>query len=139
MDSAAQCLRLADSKEGASVRPVGKVVLEVLGEPSSDAAFVLAGARKAESFGGLPRAWQRIVKRAGLVGVTSHTLRHSFASVAGDLGYSEPTIGAILGHAAGSVTSRYIHHLDEVLVAATDRVSGTVAAMMFEHAAKGDS
>tara|TARA_R110002020_G_scaffold316999_1_gene532667 strand:- start:39985 stop:41283 length:1299 start_codon:yes stop_codon:yes gene_type:complete len=136
VDSAAQCFRFADSKEGASVRPVGKIALEVLGEPLSDAVFVLAGARKAESFGGLPRAWQRIVKRADLVGVTPHTLRHSFASVAGDLGYSEPTIGAILGHAAGSVTSRYIHHLDEVLVAATERVSQAVAAMMFEDEAE---
>ncbi|MCZ4290990.1 site-specific integrase [Hoeflea alexandrii] len=139
VDSAAQCFRLADSKEGASVRPVGKVVLEVLGEPSSDAAFVLAGARKAESFGGLPKAWQRIARRAGLVGVTPHTLRHSFASVAGDLGYSEPTIGAMLGHSAGSVTSRYIHHLDEVLAAATDRVSETIAEKMFEDVAEGGS
>ncbi|MER8465449.1 tyrosine-type recombinase/integrase [Mesorhizobium sp. M1396] len=92
----------------------------------------MAGARKAESFGGLPKAWLRMVKRAGLVGVTPHTLRHSFASIAGDLGYSEPTIGAMLGHAAGSVTSRYIHHLDEALVAAADRVSDTIAEMMFE-------
>lgn len=134
VDRAAQCLRLSDSKEGASVRPVGKVVLEALGEPSTGAACVMAGARKADSFGGLPKAWLRMVKRAGLVGVTPHTLRHSFASVAGDLGYSEPTIGAMLGHAAGSVTSRYIHHLDEVLVAATDRVSETIAEMMFEDA-----
>lgn len=132
VDYPAQCFRLADSKEGASVRPIGKIVLEVLGKPSTDGAFVLAGVRKAEAFGGLPKAWLRIVARAGLAGITPHTLRHSFASVAGDLGYSEPTIGAMLGHAAGSVTSRYIHHLDEVLVAATDRVSETIAAMMFE-------
>ncbi|WP_292328034.1 site-specific integrase, partial [Mesorhizobium sp.] len=139
VDRAGQCLRFTDSKEGASVRPIGKVVLDVLCEPSTDAAFVLAGVRKAEAFGGLPRAWLRIVKRARLVGVTPHTLRHSFASVGGDLGYSEPTIGAMLGHAAGSVTSRYIHHLDEVLVAATDRVSETIAAMMFEEVVQNGS
>lgn len=71
-----------------------------------------------------------MAKRAGLEGVTPHTLRHSFASVAGDLGYSEPTIAAMLGHAAGSVTSRYIHHLDAVLVAAASRVAARIDAAM---------
>jgi integrase len=33
-----------------------------------------------------------------LVGVTPHTLRHGFASLADDYGYSEATIGAMLGH-----------------------------------------
>jgi integrase len=30
--------------------------------------------------------------------VTAHVLRHSFASLAADLGYSEPTIAALVGH-----------------------------------------
>lgn len=59
-----------------------------------------------------------------------HTLRHSFASVAGDLGYTESTIAAMIGHAAGSVTSRYVHHLDSVLIAAADKVARTIYEMM---------
>jgi integrase len=47
--------------------------------------------------------------RAGLAGVTPHVLRHCFASVAGDLGFAELTIAALLGHAAGNVTSNYVH------------------------------
>ena len=43
-----------------------------------------------------------------LEAVTPHVLRHSFASVAGDLGYSELTIAALLGHAGGSVTAGYV-------------------------------
>lgn len=62
--------------------------------------------------------------------MTLHTLRHSFASVAGDLGYTEPTIAAMLGHATGSVTSRYIHHLDSVFVAAADKVALTILDVM---------
>jgi hypothetical protein len=53
-----------------------------------------------------------------------------FASVAGDLGYTEPTIAALLGHAAGSVTSRYVHHLDRVLIAAAIGVAGEILRMM---------
>jgi integrase len=71
-----------------------------------------------------------LVQRAKLQGVTPHTLRHSFASVAGDLGFTESTIAAMLGHSAGSITSRYIHHLDTVLVAAADKVAKAIHEMM---------
>jgi hypothetical protein len=40
--------------------------------------------------------------------VTPDTLRHTFASVAGDLGFSELTIAALLGHSARGVTPRFI-------------------------------
>lgn len=69
-------------------------------------------------------------ERAGLDGVTLHTLRHSFASVAGDLGYSEATIGALLGHASGTVTGRYTHILDAVLIAAADKVAQEIRRQM---------
>jgi integrase len=59
-----------------------------------------------------------------------HGLRHSFASVADDLGLSEPTIAALLGHAGGGVTRGYIHKLDAALLAAADKVAGRVANLM---------
>lgn len=36
----------------------------------------------------------------------------------------------MLGHAAGLVTSRYVHHLDDVLIAAADKVAETIWGMM---------
>jgi site-specific recombinase XerD len=51
------------------------------------------------------------VNKSGLSGVTPHVLRHSFASIADDLGFTEVTIAALVGHAKGSVTSKYIHML----------------------------
>jgi len=72
--------------------------------------------------------WRRIRKAAGLPrDVTPHTLRHSFASVAADLGMSELTIAGLLGHRIGSVTARYAHTADAVLIAAADRVAGAIA------------
>ena len=56
-------------------------------------------------------------------GLTLHGLRHSFASVADDLGYSLPTIKALLGHAGSSVTEGYIHKVDSALVSAASRVA----------------
>jgi len=132
VDVAGSCLRLSDSKEGASVRPIGAAALEViaLAEKKKDCPFVLSGVRSNQAFGGMPGAWERIAKRANLAGVTPHTLRHSFASIAGDLGYTESTIAAMLGHAAGSVTSRYVHHLDAVLIAAVDKVAKSIQQIM---------
>jgi len=135
VDSAGGALRLSDSKEGASVRPAGRPLLKHIENiPKEDnSRMVLTPVRSGEVFGGMPKGWTRIAKRAGFDDVTLHTLRHSFASVAGDLGYTEPTIAAMLGHAAGSVTSRYIHHLDSVLVAAADKVALTIFDMMSGH------
>ena len=133
VDTEGHALRLEDSKTGASVRPIGQAVLDVLdGIEKEDNPFVLTGIRGDGPFNGFPNAWKRICVRAGLEGVTAHTLRHSFASVAGDMGYSEHTIAAMLGHSTGSITSRYVHHLDEVLIAAADKVASAVYSRMIE-------
>jgi len=132
VDDDGGCFRLEDSKEGASVRPIGRPVFDVLAtiDREDGNPYVLTALRGEGAFGGMPGAWGRIVKRAELAGVTPHTLRHSYASVAGDLGFTESTIAAMLGHAAGSVTSRYVHHLDSVLIAAADKVARTIHGMM---------
>jgi hypothetical protein len=38
----------------------------------------------------------------------------------------------LLGHRAGSVTTRYTHHADSVLLAAADAVANRVAELMGE-------
>ncbi|WP_245571223.1 tyrosine-type recombinase/integrase [Neorhizobium alkalisoli] len=133
VDETGSCFRLDDSKEDASIRPVGKPVFEVLSKVSKQGKnpYVLPGPRDADGhYTSLDAAIGRLTKKARLSGVTSHTLRHSYASVAGDLGFTEITISALLGHAAGNVTQRYVHHLDSVLIAAADKVSGEVYRMM---------
>jgi hypothetical protein len=51
----------------------------------------------------------RVCAKAELEQVTPHVLRHTFASVAGDLGFSELTIAGLLGHSARGVTQGYVH------------------------------
>ena len=62
--------------------------------------------------------------------MTPHVLRHSYASIAADLGFSELTIAALLGHRKASVTARYAHHADAVLLQAADAVADRVAELM---------
>jgi integrase len=81
---------------------------------------------------GFPRLWARIAKLGELPSdVTPHVLRHSFASLAGDLGYSEPTIAALVGHKGHSIRSRYVP-ADAVLLAAADAVANRTAELMGE-------
>jgi hypothetical protein len=63
-------------------------------------------------------------------GMQAHyVLRHTFASVDGDLGFSELTIAGLLGHSARGVTQGYVN-LDAALVVAADRVAAEVANML---------
>jgi integrase len=133
VDLEGQALRLGDSKTGASVRPLGSAAAEALKEimPEKPTGYVLPGSRNPKKpFGSLPRAIERIFKAAKIEGATAHTLRHSFASVAADLNYSDSTIAALLGHAGTTITSRYVHRLDSVLIAAADEVAEAVRASL---------
>ena len=130
VDLAGRCLRLSDSKEGKSVRPLGSAATDLIARLPKNAPFVLLGNSSERPFSGLPKAWLRIRKRANLPDLTLHGLRHAYASVASDLGYIEPTIAAMLGHASGTMTGRYIHHLDAALIAAADKVSSSIASTM---------
>jgi integrase len=71
----------------------------------------------------------RLCAAAKIEGVTPHTLRHTFGSVAGDLGFSELTIAALLGHAARGVTQGYVH-IDEALKLAASRTCEEIAGLL---------
>lgn len=63
-------------------------------------------------------------KHTDLAGITPHVLRHSFASIGNDLGFTEATIAAPVGHSRGTVTSRYIDTVDTALIMAADSIAG---------------
>jgi integrase len=116
-DLDASCLRLVDSKEGASTRPIGLPVVEYLESRWTEKAgtYVFPGQGDDSAFGSFPNHWEKIFRNTSLADITPHVLRHSFASIANDLGFTEVTIAALVGHAKGSVTSKYIHTLDTAL------------------------
>jgi integrase len=79
----------------------------------------------------LAKHWARIIKLATLsADVSPHVLRHSFASTAADLGYSDLTIAALLGHKTRTTTSRYARTADPVLLAAADAISNRIRELM---------
>jgi integrase len=132
LDLPKRTARLTDSKTGQSMRPLSQAayaVLEAL--PRTGPLVFPSSTDPAKPMLGFRKIWLRLAKQAKLpADVSPHVFRHTFASIAADLGYSELTIAALIGHRKGSVTSRYAHHADAVLLAAADTVAGEISSLM---------
>jgi integrase len=134
VDSARMVLRLQKTKTGKSIRPIGAAALAVIKEASalSGSKYVFPSVTSEDRHHvGLTR-WLKGVAGEAVPGITSHGLRHSFGSTAEDLGFSLPTIKALLGHAGSSVTEGYIHKVDSVLVSAATQIAQHIDETMNE-------
>jgi integrase len=131
--------RLRDTKTGFSLRPLSLAACDVLKSlPRMAGELVFPPTRGDSCMTGFPRFWARIARLGELpADVTPHVLRHSFASLAADLGYSEPTIATLVGHKGQTITSRYVHSADAVLLAAADAVANRTAELMSETKPEG--
>jgi integrase len=129
LDGQRSCIRFEDTKTGAQLRPIGEAAItHLLNQPKLENCNRIFPASTGEgSFVGAPLIFQRICTAANIEGVSLHTLRHTFASVAADLGYSELTIAGLLGHRGSSVTARYAHVPDRALISAADHVSNQIS------------
>ncbi len=146
VDLARRTAILPDTKTGRSVRPLSHAACDLLRTLPrlGDGALVFPASRGDGLMLGFKKFARRIIALAEQPAdgpadvparvlppdVTPHVLRHSFASLAADLGYSEPTIGALIGHKGGGITARYMHAADAVLLAAADAVARRTAELM---------
>jgi integrase len=116
---------LADTKTGPSVRPLSSATIDIIKKQSQTGEYVFA--INGHPYSDVRRHWEKL----GLdKTITPHTLRHSFASLSADMGYSDNTIASLLGHARSSVTSRYMHGSDKALIAAADSVAVETLRLM---------
>ena len=132
VDLATRTARLSDTKTGSSMRALSHAACDVLRAlPRLGDLVFPSSASPSKPMAGFHKVWLRIAERAALpADVTPHVLRHSFASIAADLGYSELTIAALIGHKKATITSRYAHHADAVLLAAADAVAAKISELM---------
>lgn len=139
-------LRLADTKTGRSVRPLGAAAATLLSTlPRHDGSpYVFVGGRTGKLLPSKPlreinHVWKRVRYAAGLSEVRLHDLRHSVASVSAIGGDSLLITRAILGHAHVATTAKYSHLSDDPLRAAADRVSSEISAMLAGDSAQASS
>lgn len=132
VDLTLSCLRLEDSKTGQSLRPMGEKAKELLRlhSPLANSVWVFPASRGEKNYQGTKREAVRIFKAAGFDDVTCHTLRHTFASYASGLSYSDGTIGGLLGHKGRGVTSRYIHRPDSAILSAANDVCNHIGQLL---------
>jgi integrase len=121
VDADRRLANLLDSKTGASVRPLSAAALAIIArQPEGDSVFgALTAAKIYHAFVGLGLARD----------VTCHTCRHSFASLATDLGFSDSVVGGMIGHLQSSITSRYLH-IEVKLIEAADTVAAETLKLM---------
>ena len=134
VDFERSCLRLGDTKTGASIRPLPEAARAILAPLKRDGHYVFPGVSRADrSYASVfPKAWRRIVGP----GYSPHGLRHAYASAAHELGLGELTIKALLGHARLGVTSGYIATVDSLVLAAAEKVSHYIESAMAGHMGK---
>ena len=117
-----------DTKSDAQFRAIGPEAIKiVVAQPEiAGCPYVFPASNGEGPFTAVSDCLARLCRSAGIEGVTPHTLRHTFGSMAGELGFSELTIRAMLGHASQSVTQDYVH-IDEAVKLAVSRTSDEIA------------
>ncbi len=131
VDLARRTAVLGDTKTGQSIRPLSHAACDILRDRKGEGDLLFPASKGDGPMTGFPKFWNKIAEFGALPDdVTPHVLRHSFASLANDLGYSEPTIAALIGHKGRSITSRYVHSADAVLLAAADAVANRTLELM---------
>lgn len=125
------CVCFPDTKSDAQNRAIGSAAHIVIAAQTSTPGnpHVFPSNDGFSYYKQVPDMIARLCHRARLEGVTAHTLRHTFGSVAGDLGFSEFTISMMLGHGKRNVTQGYIH-IDEALWHAIEATSAKIADLL---------
>lgn len=123
---------LPDSKTGRKMVYLSGPAIEVLnsiprvtGNP-----YVLVGRFDRGHMARMGHHWLELRKRAKLDNVRMHDLRHSYASVAANLGESLPMIGKLLGHTQAQTTARYAHLAADPVKEAAERIANRIDSAM---------
>jgi integrase len=133
VDLQRSCLRLADSKTGSRIVPLGAAALAALSKlaVTKGSPFVFPSADDPERhYVGTPRVWASVRAAANLPGCRLHDLRHTFASFAAAGGLSLPLIAAMLGHRDVKTTQQYAHLTDTPLKVAADKTAAAIEGAM---------
>jgi integrase len=124
-----RCLFLPDSKSGRKTVMLNAPALSVLDNLERVGPYVVPGDDPERPRHDLKRPWNAITKRAGLIGVRLHDLRHiaSFGA-GGRLGL--PIIGRLLGHSQPATTARYAHLENDPVRRASEAIAGRIVAAL---------
>jgi integrase len=109
--------------------PLSAAARAILAELEPEASgFIFPAGRGADGpMRTVEKPWKTICQAAGITGLRTHDLRHSYAAQLASAGVGLYTIGKLLGHKKPSTTARYSHLTDTALRDATERVGALLS------------
>ncbi len=123
-------LLLPDSKTGRKSIILNGPAMAIISDLPRQGDYVIASSDDNCPKADLKKPWATVSKRAGLVGVRIHDLRHTHASIGAGEGLSLPIIGKLLGHTQSSTTQRYAHLSIDPLKQASERIGQSLMGQM---------
>lgn len=127
IDEIGMCLRLAHTKTGRSLRPIGSRAISILKAiPKESDEWVFPSIRGSGS-ADLKHEIASIFDDAGLKDARSQVLRRTFATIAADLGYWKPGSEIVMFHPSCPFGSDYF--APAIIALMQDVLSGTVTGI----------
>ena len=121
-----QVVNLPSTKTGKQSRPIGRPAIKLLEKLTPNDQRYLFPSNTTDSHIVNLKVFRQIREQAEITDFRLHDIRHCFASLAAELGYSDSTIGALIGHKGSTITSRYIQRYDRALVNAADEIAEVI-------------
>jgi len=142
VDFERKLLRLEETKTGARLKALGPAALALLKRrheyARKGAEYVFPARRGEGPMVDMRRTIAAVYAAAKVENASAHHVwRHTFTTHAGELGFSELLIAAMVGHRLSSMTSRYAHlTIDGAVRAADEKVQAHLAAALDGGSAK---
>ena len=112
----------AKSKKTDSI-PLNAAAIQVLNECDRNLPYPFANPATGRPYVSIKKGFQKLMKKAGIEGVTAHTLRHTAASIMINSGRSLYDVQKVLRHSSSTVTEKYSHLSQQSVMAASDTIS----------------
>lgn len=132
VDTDHQCLRLAESKTGYSVRPLSQAAVDILSAINRGTSpYVFPATRGDGHFTGAKKIWNQARTKANLPGKVRYHARHAMATFALADGVDAVSVAAIMGHKGPRTTlATYAHVIDGTAARAVQAVGQKIAFAM---------
>lgn len=103
--------------------PLNDAAIQVLQECDNGTDYPFVNLATGKPYVSIKKGFQKLMGKAGLQGVTAHTLRHTAASMMINAGRSLYDVQAVLRHSSSQVTEKYSHLSKQTVMAASDTIS----------------
>ena len=94
--------------------------------PKTDSEYLFTSPVTNKPYVNIYNSWNSARKKAGLLDLRMHDLRHSFASALVNNGRTLYEVQALLGHSTPQVTQRYAHLSNTALMSAAACASSLI-------------